>query len=91
MARRLLRLTPKGLFCAAADVYVDPWRPVERAVVTHAHADHAVAGCGSYLCAREGRGVLRRRIGEAASITASSRPPRKSISCWWTSESPVKA
>ncbi len=70
MAEELLQLTPRGLYCAAADVYVDPWRPVERAVVTHAHADHAVAGCGSYLCAREGLGVLRRRIGEGASIEA---------------------
>ena len=51
MAGELLELTPDGLYSAAGDFWVDPWRPVARAVVTHAHADHAVAGCGSYLCA----------------------------------------
>ena len=37
----LLERRPEGLYCAAGDFFVDPWRPVDRAVVTHAHADHA--------------------------------------------------
>src|SRR5262249_9486315 len=48
--------------------FVDPWRPVDRAVVTHAHADHLSGGCGSYLLARDGLGVARARLGEAATI-----------------------
>ncbi len=66
----LLELTPNGLYCSAGDFYVDPWRPVERAVVTHAHTDHAVWGCGTYLCAADGRRVLRRRIGPEPAIEA---------------------
>lgn len=58
----------RGLYCPAGDFYVDPWSPVERAVVTHAHSDHARWGMGRYLCSREGSGVLRRRVGWDAAI-----------------------
>ncbi len=70
MAAELLQLTEQGLHCPAGGFWVDPWRPVERAVVTHAHSDHAVWGCGTYLCAADGAGVLRRRVGSAAAIEA---------------------
>ena len=59
----LLELTPLGLYCRQGDFYVDPWRPVPRAIVTHAHADHARAGCDRYLCAAPGKLVLRERVG----------------------------
>ena len=54
---------PQGLYCPAGDFYVDPWRKVERAVITHAHADHARAGHRHYLAAQRGVGVLRARLG----------------------------
>ena len=59
----LLRLRPEGLYCEAGGFFIDPWRPVDRAVITHAHADHARAGHGAYLTARSGEGVLRSRLG----------------------------
>jgi putative mRNA 3-end processing factor len=65
----LLQVTDKGLFCAAGDFYIDPWQPVDRAVITHAHSDHARTGCRSYLAAREGEPVVRARLGPDASIT----------------------
>lgn len=68
MANELLRLTDRGIYCAAGDFYVDPWRPVERAVVTHAHADHARWGSRVYLTTNEGERVLRRRMGAEARI-----------------------
>ena len=55
--------TPDGLFCPAGGFYIDPWRPVARAIVTHAHGDHARAGNDAYLCATPGAGLLRRRFG----------------------------
>ncbi len=55
---------PEGLYCPAGDFYIDPWRPVDRAVITHAHADHARPGHGHYLAAAAGEGVLRARLGE---------------------------
>jgi len=54
---------PEGLYCPAGDFFIDPWRKVERAVITHAHADHARTGHGRYLCAARGLGVLRARLG----------------------------
>ena len=64
----MLRLTDRGLHCPAADLYIDPWLPVGRAVITHAHGDHARWGSGHYLASREGARVLRTRLGEQASI-----------------------
>jgi putative mRNA 3-end processing factor len=66
----LVTPTSRGLYCAAGDFYVDPWRPVDRAVITHAHGDHARPGSGAYLCARRGQPVLRTRLGEGATIEA---------------------
>lgn len=54
---------PEGLYCPAGEFFIDPWRPVARAVITHAHADHARAGHGHYLAAAAGEGVLRARLG----------------------------
>ncbi len=55
---------PEGLYCPPGDFYIDPWRSVDRAVITHAHADHARVGHGHYLASAEGEGVLRSRLGE---------------------------
>jgi putative mRNA 3-end processing factor len=54
----------EGLYCVPGDFYIDPWRPVARAVITHAHADHARVGHGSYLATEVGARVLRARLGE---------------------------
>lgn len=62
--------TPDGLFCPAGSFHIDPWRPVPRAVITHAHGDHARPGSAAYLCATPGAHVLRHRMGEAAVIEA---------------------
>jgi putative mRNA 3-end processing factor len=64
----LLTVTDAGLYCAQGDFYIDPWRRVPRAIITHAHADHARSGCGRYLCAAPGTLVLRSRVGNAAPI-----------------------
>jgi putative mRNA 3-end processing factor len=67
----LLRLTDRGLYCPEGDFYIDPWQPVDRAVITHAHADHARRGSAHYLTSRAGEGVLRQRLGEPASVRAA--------------------
>src|SRR5436190_5472638 len=68
MEETLIRETRDGLYCKAGDFHVDPWRPVPRAVITHAHADHARSGCQKYLAAAEGRAVLESRLGADAPI-----------------------
>ncbi|MDP3669131.1 MAG: ligase-associated DNA damage response exonuclease [Telluria sp.] len=55
---------PEGLYCPPGDFYIDPWRPVDRAVITHAHADHARRGHAAYLAAAPAEGVLRSRLGD---------------------------
>jgi len=64
----LIDASPRGLYCAAGDFYIDPWQPVQRAVITHAHGDHARPGSAAYLCAKRGLPVLRIRLGADASI-----------------------
>jgi putative mRNA 3-end processing factor len=55
---------PEGLYCPPGDFYIDPWKAVPRAVITHAHADHARRGHGAYLATAISAGVLRARLGE---------------------------
>jgi len=59
----LIVLRPEGLYCPAGAFHIDPWRPVERAVLTHAHSDHASVGHKRYLATALSEGVLRTRLG----------------------------
>ncbi len=72
MINTILKSTPDGLYCPPGDFYIDPLRPVARAVITHAHADHARSGSRAYLCAREGRTILQARLGTDAQIETLS-------------------
>lgn len=58
----LIVLRPEGLYCPPGRFHIDPWQPVERAVITHAHADHARIGSEGYLAATASREVLRVRL-----------------------------
>ena len=60
----LIVARPEGLYCPPGDFYIDPWRPVDRAVITHAHSDHARAGHAHYLAHQASAPILRRRLGE---------------------------
>ena len=64
----LLTVTDRGLYCEAGDFHIDPWMPVDRAFITHAHGDHARWGSRDYVCADESARVLRTRMGHDASI-----------------------
>jgi putative mRNA 3-end processing factor len=59
----LLQTTDRGLYCATGDFYIDPWGPVERAIVTHAHSDHARAGSARYLVPAAGLAIMRQHLG----------------------------
>jgi putative mRNA 3-end processing factor len=62
----LITVNAEGLFCAPGRFYVDPWSPVDRAVITHGHSDHASVGHAHYLVARDGEHITRRRVGDAS-------------------------
>ncbi|MDQ3010408.1 MAG: MBL fold metallo-hydrolase, partial [Acidobacteriota bacterium] len=68
MANHLAEPTDSGLYCAAGDFYIDPWRPVARAVVTHPHSDHAHWGSDHYLVTEAGERIYRTRLGADAKL-----------------------
>jgi putative mRNA 3-end processing factor len=58
----------EGLYCVPGDFYIDPWRPVDRAVITHAHGDHARWGHRHYLASDASVGILKSRLGADINI-----------------------
>ena len=64
----LITFNNKGIYCAQADVYIDPWQPVPKAIITHAHADHARPGNKHYLCHQHSAALLKLRLGDHINI-----------------------
>jgi len=64
----LVTFTELGFYCAQADLYIDPLRRVPKALVTHAHSDHARPGMGHYLCHLQSVGILKLRLGQRISV-----------------------
>lgn len=60
----LLEFTDHGIYCPAADVYIDPWRPVSKALITHGHADHSRWGMKQYISTHAARPVIEHRLGD---------------------------
>jgi putative mRNA 3-end processing factor len=65
----LVTVTANGLYCPPGEFYVDPWQPVQTAVITHAHGDHLRHGSARYILARPGAGIARLRLGGDREIT----------------------
>ena len=66
----ILQMTSAGLYCAAGDFYIDPGKKVERAIITHAHSDHARSGMGHYYASTSGKELLRNRVGKGIGLTS---------------------
>ncbi|MCK0166314.1 ligase-associated DNA damage response exonuclease [Jannaschia sp. S6380] len=60
----VLEFRDEGLYCPAGRFHIDPWRPVDRALVTHGHADHSYPGHRHYLATHAAGPVIRHRLGE---------------------------
>lgn len=60
---QILQPRPEGIYCPKADLYIDPTRPVARALVTHGHSDHARAGHGAVMATPETLAIMRSRYG----------------------------
>ena len=60
----VLEFRPEGIYCSQGNFYIDPWRPVERALITHGHSDHARYGSKKYLCTEMAAPVIRHRLGD---------------------------
>ena len=64
----LVTFTELGFYCAQADLYIDPLRKVNKALVTHAHSDHARPGMQHYLCHTDSENILRLRLGQRIAV-----------------------
>ena len=72
----LLEFTKHGIYCRQADLYIDPLRKVERALITHGHSDHARPGHTSYLSSEPSVAILKHRLGK---IKIDSLPYGKEV------------
>jgi len=71
----LLQFTDRGIYCTPADVHIDPWRPVRRALITHGHADHARWGHQYYMSTERAAPVIKHRLGKIHLETVSFDQP----------------
>jgi putative mRNA 3-end processing factor len=74
---KLVKFTNKGIYCIPGKFYLDPWFPVDYAIISHGHADHAKYGMKHYLCHDESKAILQHRIGPDISI--ESLPYNKDV------------
>lgn len=77
MSDPVLTFTERGIYCPAGDFFIDPWRPVDRALITHGHADHARWGHAHYLATEAAAPVMRYRLGDVSLDTIAMGEPRK--------------
>ncbi|WP_421813511.1 ligase-associated DNA damage response exonuclease [Flagellimonas sp.] len=64
MKTPLLQFTPKGIYCEQADVYLDPWKPVNKAIISHGHADHSRWGHNKYISHHKNIPIVKHRLGD---------------------------
>lgn len=69
MSRSLLVTTPQGLYCPVGDFHIDPHGPVDRAIISHGHSDHARKVAKKYLAHKDSAGILRSRLGKGISLS----------------------
>ena len=73
----VLQFRPQGIYCPAGDFYIDPWKPVDRALITHGHADHSRWGMKSYLATEAATPVIKHRLGDISIDTIKFAEPRQ--------------
>ncbi|WP_435414409.1 ligase-associated DNA damage response exonuclease [Polaribacter aestuariivivens] len=65
---KLIKFTKKGIYCIPGKFYLDPWYPVDYAIISHGHADHSRAGNKHYLCHTDSKAIIKHRLGQDISI-----------------------
>ncbi|MEL6455643.1 MAG: DNA ligase-associated DEXH box helicase, partial [Cyanobacteria bacterium J06623_5] len=81
----LITVRPEGLYCEAGSFYIDPWKPVGTALVTHAHADHAYSGHQTYYATAISEGILRRRLGQDIHLNGVNYGDKFKLGKTWVS------
>jgi putative mRNA 3-end processing factor len=81
----LITVRPEGLYCEAGDFFIDPWRPVETALITHAHSDHARSGSQRYIATAISAGILKKRLGENLALQGVAYGEKLKLGNTWVS------
>jgi putative mRNA 3-end processing factor len=68
MKNELLIFSPRGIYCPVGDFFIDPWKPVKKALITHAHADHSRWGMQHYLAHHDSIPIMKHRLGQEISV-----------------------
>ena len=76
---KLVRFTKKGIYCIPGKFYLDPWYPVDYAVISHGHADHAKWGMQHYLCHHYTKPILQHRISADIQVESLAYNEKKKI------------
>lgn len=85
----LITVSPAGLYCEAGDFYIDPWRPVPTALITHAHSDHARSGSQRYIATEISKGILNKRLGESIDFQGVEYGEMLKLGSTWVSFHPA--
>ncbi|MEO1619665.1 MAG: ligase-associated DNA damage response exonuclease [Cyanobacteria bacterium J06632_3] len=81
----LITVRPEGLYCEAGNFYIDPWKPVDTALITHAHADHAYSGHQTYYATAISEGILHRRLGKDIALNGVEYGEKIKLGNTWVS------
>lgn len=65
---KLVKFTKKGIYCIPGKFYLDPWLPVDYAIISHGHADHSRSGMKHYLCHNDSKAIIKHRLGHDIDI-----------------------
>lgn len=85
----LVLVNEKGLYCPQGDFYIDPWRPVDSALITHAHSDHARVGAAKYWSAEKAAPFIRHRLGSEIQIRGIPYGEKFKLGQTWVSFHPA--
>jgi putative mRNA 3-end processing factor len=85
----LISVLSEGLYCEQGDFFIDPWRPVDLALITHAHSDHARSGSKHYIASKISEGILRRRLGESIPFQGVEYGEKVKLGSTWVSFHPA--
>ena len=81
----LITVRPEGLYCQPGNFYIDPWRSVETALITHAHSDHALSGSVRYFAIISSEGILRKRLGKDIALIPTQYGEKIKLGETWVS------
>ncbi|WP_421657004.1 ligase-associated DNA damage response exonuclease [Leptothermofonsia sp. ETS-13] len=85
----LITVLQEGLYCEPGGFFIDPWRPVDVALITHAHSDHARSGSNRYLATKISEGILRKRLGDSVNLQGVEYGKKIQLGDTWVSFHPA--